>query len=281
MAEGYIFDDSKDERGKPQHLHRFNGKPLIGTSTVMNIVAKPLTWWAAGEAVKVLGWTPITEYVNGKPRSLPRGARVEKAREFLVGTIAELPADGEAYLSLLDAAYKAHSQTKDKAATKGKDLHAALERYVKFSMDKNEGAPANVRNEDIQSFIEWSCDNVVKFLWSEMHCYSEKYWVGGITDAGAVLKDGKVAIIDFKSSKAAYPNQFWQCAGYDIQIGENGGYTAKGEKILEPTHVDTHIIVAFGAPVFEPAIIHDDRGLNKEAFLAALTLYKANQALEA
>jgi hypothetical protein len=48
------------------------------------------------------------------------------------------------------------------------------------------------------------------------------------------LNDGTIAVIDFKSSKDAYPEQFWQCAGYDILVSENGGYTAEGEKLFDP-----------------------------------------------
>ena len=42
MENRYKFDAK-------EHLHSLDSKPLVGTSTVMGIVAKPLTWWAAGK----------------------------------------------------------------------------------------------------------------------------------------------------------------------------------------------------------------------------------------
>lgn len=277
----YTFDSK-------EHLHTLDGKPLTGTSTVMEIVAKPLTWWAAGEAVKTLGWTPKTEYVNGKPRSLPKEKRIEVAldRWSEIKEHVENPSDmeldnsGEAWLYYLDKAYEAHSKSLQKSAGKGKDLHSLLEKYVKYSIEKNERVPANVKSADIQDFIDWANENVEKFLWSEMHTYSEVNWLGGITDAGAILKNGRTAIIDFKSSKAAYPTQFWQIAGYDIQVGETGGFDSAGNQIMEPVKIDAHIVIPFGAPTFEAVIKYDDEGINKHAFLSALQLYRANQAMK-
>lgn len=266
MEQGYLFS-------KADHLHTLNGKPLTGTSSVMDVVAKPLTWWASGEAVKTLGWTPKTEYVNGKPRTLPKEPRVETARQFLVNVIGNLLSDGVGYLELLDTAYGAHASSLKKSAGKGKDLHSELEKYVKYCIEKNEGAPANVKSEDIQEFIDWACDNVEEFLWSEMHTYSEEHWLGGITDAGAKMKDGKIALIDFKSSKAAYTSQFLQIAGYSIQIKERGGYTSKGEKTIEPIEVDEFIVIPFGAPKFTVEYIKETKR-HEEGFLAALNLYR-------
>jgi len=202
---GYEFHDSKGE-----HLHTLNGKPLIGTSTVLSIVAKPLTWWASGEAVKTLGWTPKTEYVNGKPRSLPKEPRIKAAYEAYVSFQGVPDAEiGETWLTKLDSAYSAHTRALTKAAGKGVDLHAKLEKYVKYCLEKGEGKPIMVKSELIQDFINWSTEHVEKFLASEVHTYSEKYWLGGILDTIAVLKTGQHCIIDFKSSREAYPNQFW------------------------------------------------------------------------
>ena len=36
---GYRFHNENDK-----HLHTLNGKPLLGTSTVVGVLAKPLTW---------------------------------------------------------------------------------------------------------------------------------------------------------------------------------------------------------------------------------------------
>ncbi len=269
MGQGYLF---KDERG--EHLHTLNGVPLTGTSSIMEIVSKPLTWWAVGEGLKILGWTPINEYKFGKRVSADRTRR----EAGVVGMLQQIKdmADKQ-FLELLDTAYYAHSKTKDKAATSGKDLHARLEDYIKSCIEKNGGVPLSPGDSadqpKIQAFAAWSVDNVEKFLWSELHTYSEKHALGGITDCGAKLKDGRVVIIDFKSSKAAYASQFWQIGGYDIQLEELGGFTSKGERVMEPVKIDAHIIIPFGASEFTVEI-DNDTVANRSAFLAALTLYR-------
>lgn len=273
MEQGYLF---KDEKG--EHLHLLDGKPLTGTSSVFEIVAKPLTWWAVGEGLKTMGWTPIFEYRGSKKIPADKAKRLEAATAFKTGVLDTF--GGQEYLNALDVAYYAHSKRKNEAASKGKDLHSKLEKYVKYSIAKNNSVPAVVKDEDIQDFIDWSVEHVEKFLWSEMHTHSREHWVGGITDAGALLKNGKTAIIDFKSSKEAYPNQFWQIGGYSVQIEETGGFTAKGEKVMEPMKIDAHIVIPFGAKEFSPAIVYDEKGMNKQAFLSALFLYRANQKME-
>lgn len=268
---------------KADHLHTLDGKPLTGTSTVMEVVSKPLTWWASGEAVKTLGWTPSTVYQNDKPRKAekePRVASAEQAWNRISEDVnSSTEGRGERWLTWLDNAYKAHSTRMKKAATDGTNLHERLERYVKACIERG-GKPIKGKGDGIQEFIDWSVKNIDKFLWSEMHTYSEEHWLGGITDAGAVMKDGKVAIIDFKSSKSAYQTQFWQIGGYSIQIEENGGFDSSGNKIMDPIEVDTHIVIPFGAPEFSPAVVHDIKGMNAQAFLAALTLYRAKALYE-
>lgn len=289
MNKGYEFIDTKGE-----HLHTLDGKPLIGTSTVLSIVAKPLTWWAAGEAVKTLGWTPAKIIVDGKYHSTKKEDRIVtafNAWDKICGAVEDtgLPIEdgdanrvviGEHWLEFLDTAYAAHSKSLTKSASKGTNLHAVLEKYVKYCIEKNEGKPVKVESPEIQGFILWSLDNVANFVSSEAHHYSEKYWLGGISDAICVLKGGGTAIIDFKSSKAAYNNQFWQIAGYAIELAENGAFDSKGERFIEPMSVDAYIVIPFGAETFSPSIKYDTEGLCKDAFLAALTLYKANQIME-
>lgn len=264
-----------------EHLHTLNGKPLTGTSTVMSVVAKPLTWWASGKAVGHLGWTNGKYMDHGKWKTVALEERVAIATPTLE-RLKEM--SGEEYVALLDEAYKAHSVSLKDSAESGTDLHAELERFVKFCMETGIPTPdtedAKMFDQKIQPFVGWAFKNVKRFLWSEMHTYSEQHWVGGITDAGAELKDGNIAVIDFKSSKDAYPTHFWQIAGYDIQITENGGYNAKGEKVFTlEKPITQHIVVPFGSKDGLPVVSREVVS-GKKAFLAALTLYRELNKLE-
>lgn len=247
-----------DENG--EHLHTWGGKPLVGTSTVTNIIAKPLTWWAAGMALKEFGW------VN--PKDALREERLVCA-EAAVAEIREL--DSTQMLQKLDRAYRAHDSVKNKAATKGTDMHAELEAFVKARMLGQEYASDEPA---IKTFSKWADENVQEFVWSEVNLYSSDMWVGGISDCGARLKDGKLAIIDFKSSKEAYFGHFVQIGGYAQQFEENGGFTPEGERTHRPQKIDALIVFPFGGGA--PRTEYDVEGYER-AFVSALNLYKLQQ----
>ncbi len=245
-----------------EHLHILGGKPLTGTSTVISVIAKPLTWWASGMAVGELGWT------NSK--IVKKEDRIKIASEKL-DVIKKM--DCNCYLQLLDYAYKAHNIRKEKAAEAGTDRHALCEQYIKSLLSKKPETP----HDDIIALKTWTDENVKRFLFSEAHCFSEKLWVGGICDAACELKDGTYAIIDFKSSREAYDSQFIQAAGYALQIEENGIFDAdgnvlnKGQKLSKP--ISILIIFPFGAKKVEPVI--KTNVLNfKNGFIAATQLYR-------
>ena len=103
-------------------------------------------------------------------------------------------------------------------------------------------------DDRIKPFIAWSDKNVKEFIASEAHCYSERLWIGGITDAVARLSDDKLAVIDFKSSREAYITQFIQACLYAIQINENGLFSEDGEhnlKLDQP--IEKIVVIPFGA----------------------------------
>jgi len=259
-SKGYKYFDGD------KHLHTFDGKPLIGTSTVMNVLAKPLTWWASGLACEKFGWI---NKGNQKKGWTPKEDRLQQA--IKVRQEIELLED-EDYLNLLDEAYSAHSKKLDTSAKSGTDLHEKVELYIKRCLRVGKIIPEV--NPDIQPFINWAMQNLKRFLWSEMNCYSNKYWLGGITDFGFVDNQGKYGIGDIKSSKEAYDSQFWQCAGYDIQISENGGFTKDGVKVFTlDKPIDYYVIFPFGMPKPEAQYNYDTQGC-REAFLATLTIHK-------
>ena len=247
------------------HLHLFNEKPLTGTSSVVSVLSKPLTWWAAGKALELLGWTPT---------KTEKEDRIAQASEKLA-EIHEIEEPSE-YLKLLDKCYRNHDATKNKAATKGTDLHYWLEQFIKSEMgleNKFDELPQDVA-ERIEPFVVWAKKNVKRWLWSEIHCYSEKLWTGGISDFGAELKDGAVVLGNFKSSKAAYTSHFIQGAGYILEIEENGLFNKNGVSQGHISGFDKLIIVPFGAekvePVYNPLPISE----YKKAFEAAVVLYR-------
>lgn len=286
----YSFD-------KEKHLHTLDDKPLTGTSTICKVIAKPLTWWASGKAVEMLGWTKPADWKTLKTEEDKKADKEKRLMAVLPKLLEIREMFDYEYLALLDKAYRAHDSSLDKSATAGTDLHVELEAFVKGRMGK---VPVREYDPKITPFIEWADKNVKKFLVSEGNCYSERLWVGGITDCIAELNNGELAIIDFKSSKEAYKSQFIQAAGYAIQIEENGVCDQTGQhckRLPETTcpeclgedrkdcnfckdhsgriekKISQLIIVPFGSPRPAPVVM---RGVEefKKAFEAAVVLYR-------
>lgn len=129
MTKKYAFDEEN-------HLHTLDNVPLTGTSTVVDVLAKPLTWWASGLAVSKLGWTKAADWKKLKT-DIEKGDDLAR-RLTVVEPVFEMikGMDSKSYLDLLDDAYKAHSVKLDKSAKAGTNLHEILERYVRAEMKR-------------------------------------------------------------------------------------------------------------------------------------------------
>lgn len=271
--QGYKYIDVNKK-----HLHQLDGKPLLGTSTVVGIISKgsALSWWAAGLAVEKFGWTYKG---NAKKGFVSKEERIIKAKNFLANEMLKYLSSPEAWLELCDEAYKAHSVKLDDSATAGTDMHAELEKYVKDCIKNFDGKPVPItltQNNPLQIFSNWAVVNVKKFIWSEANVYSRELWLGGISDVGAIMSDDTLAIIDFKSSKEAYTSQFIQCALYALQAEENGLLDSNGNLVMKlPQKVSRVVIFPFGMDKPEAFERYNIDEL-KEAGKACVTLYKVN-----
>lgn len=242
------------------HLHTLDNIPLTGTSSIMDVLGKNLTWWAAE-------WAAV--------ECLEAGEKIPTIREEYLAACSQQ--DKKSAIDLLQEKYPifkdarfAHFNDRNKKAKKGTNLHADLERFVNDQIEGKEG----VYPEQIQSFIEWSKKNVKKWLWSEKHSYSERLWVGGISDAGAILNDDSVALFDFKSANKAFFNHFLQCAGYALEIEENGLLDPNGNFIMSIPKIDKLLVVPFGAEVVEPVEYKGKLDDLKKGFEYAVGLYR-------
>jgi hypothetical protein len=251
----YSFDPKK-------HCHQLDGKPLMGASTICGILNKPLTWWAAElSAVECL----------------EAGEKISTIREEYTAAVES--ANKSAEMKKLQAKYPifkkaryAHNVKKAVAADEGTDYHALVEQFIKTQIAGTPFTPDPI----IQSFVEWAGTNVSKFLFSELHCYSEELWVGGIADGGFYDKVGDFCILDVKRG-GPYFSQFVQCGGYDILLSENGGFDAEGNQIIPPTPPAKHHVVfpSKGTHLNLPFT-----ATHRDSFRAAVELYRNNKAYE-
>lgn len=251
-----------------EHLHLLGDKPLIGTSTIGDILSKTLTYWASGLALAKFGWIKKKDEddkLRSKEERLAHASAVRIKNELL---------SDEEYLNLLDEGYKAHAEKLEDSASDGTELHAELERYVKYTMDDREAKAFDVRNDKIIPFMKWASENVKRFILSEAHVYSERMWTGGILDCLAELNDGTIGILDFKSAKRSYINHFFQCAGYSIQLRENGAVDKDGKLIYNlEKPLSFFAVIPFGKNKFSIDFRYNLVEL-EEGFEAMLKLYK-------
>lgn len=274
MPNRYKYLDENKE-----HMHTLDGKPLYGTSTVLKIINKPLAWWAAGMALTPFGWmNPGKKNAAGRVVGKFSQEELEAHAASYHNTIKDMPLS--MYVGLLQDAYRAHDSAKVSAGTKGTDRHEILEAYVKHCIATHDGVPTKLTKgiideiDSIMPFVNWAVDNIKRFLWSEVNCYSEVLWTGGIADVGWLDHQDRVVAGDFKSSKEAYFEQFLQIGGYDIALTENGGLDKDGNKKFNLTApIQAYCIIPFGAPTLTPNLQYDVESF-KEGFKSALTLHK-------
>jgi ribosomal protein S20 len=257
----------KYEFDEKEHLHLLGGKALTGTSSVGNVLAKNLVWWSAElSAVECLEVGEKIPTIREEYLAAVNSGDKKKAIDKL-----------QKKYPLFKKARFAHYVKKNKAAVEGTDLHADLEEYVKQMVHNFDGKPTELKSytsKEVETFAEWAIKNVKEFIASEAHCYDEELWVGGITDCVALLKTGKLAIIDFKSAKEAYVGHFIQCSGYAIQVDKNGLFSKDGEhsKKLE-NKIEVLIVVPFGAGIVKPEIKTNIEDY-KAGFRHAVGLYR-------
>lgn len=259
------------------HIHLFDEKPLIGSTTALKILAKPLTWWAVGIGLGKLGWTNSKLRVNGRYQSVPLEKRLEALEETYRKIVKMSP---EEFLKLLDQSYRAHDDFKNERAVTGSDIHKELEVWIKECIKSNEGVPQGT-TPGPEWFKEFVKNNVKRFLWSEAHVYSLRMWTGGIADAGWEDYQDRVIAGDFKSSKEGYFDQYLQVGGYDTMLTEHGGHTPDGVKIFElPKPIVGHCVIPFGIKEGEEPQIKYNVESNREGYEEVVNLYKRKQFFE-
>lgn len=262
----YQFKDEKKE-----HLHLLDERPLKGTTTVLQVISKELTWWASGMACALFGW------INPKKNPLTECKRVAQEMFEKIKKMSF-----QEFWELLQTAYKAHNQKKEDRAQEGTDLHAMAEEWISWCIKEHNGFPTYPLLPDpkLEPFIKWCLPNVHRFIFSEVHCYSERLWVGGKTDLGFIHVEGWHVLGDIKSRDKDYLSDHLQIGGYDIQLTENGGFDKDGNltwKAEKP--FDKHCVFTLGEKFKEP-VFSKSVELNKKGFEHAVGLYDIKQAFE-
>lgn len=219
---------------KEKHIHTLNEKPLMGVTSVLQIISKPqLIQWSANMAVDY-----ITEHL------------VEN--DLLVyGT--------DRFEEMIKEARTAHRLKKEKAGDWGTGVHKAVEEWIK------EKKLPELDFEGLKAFMKfmfWAEKEQVKFIESEKNVWSKELWIGGIVDLVIEMK-GKKYIADIKTSSGIYDEAFFQMGAYDLCLKEMG----------QGKDIEGYIVINLKKDGTMDMKMATDMITNQNAFKSALSLY--------
>jgi len=147
---------------------------------------------------------------------------------------------------IIKQAKKEYKNVSGEALDIGTQVHDAIEQYIKTGKDLTGELKPEVENGFI-AFLEWEKEHVDKWLESEIKTVNTKYGYGGTYDAIFQHKNGKIIMLDFKTSKAIYPENWLQLSAYkkaretlsgEYSIFFDRGQTATFNYNLEPIKID-------------------------------------------
>lgn len=237
----FLFDDAK-------HAYTLDGTPLIGTTTVLSLLAKPaLIQWSANEAVK---------YV--KEHSMVVTDPNKVTDDIIEYQTSE---------TVLEEAKTAHRRKKEGAGDIGSQVHKWIENHIAGTKQDFPTDPQMAKM--IQAFLDWEVQVKPRWIASEMRVYATSTWTAGTLDFIAEI-NGKVFIGDFKTSTGIYDEAFWQMSAYQYMLQE-----------MQPDYkIDGHIVVNIrkdGKIETKESYAYDT---NIKGFLGLLMAYKVKNNLK-
>ncbi len=181
------------------------------------------------------------------------------ARDYL----KELTGNGASITDFhIDEACKQHRIVKEKAADIGTQIHELVSKWIK---KENYELPDDEKVlNGFNAFLEFQGRYKIKWLASEelvAYTQGKNILYAGIMDALAEI-DGKIVLVDFKSSKGIYPEMFLQVAAYQMAWEQ-----------MNKKKIAYRMIVKFGKDdgAFEFIELHEN-DKDKKAFLACVEL---------
>jgi ElaB/YqjD/DUF883 family membrane-anchored ribosome-binding protein len=149
---------------------------------------------------------------------------------------------------LVATAKREYRNVSDEAKDIGTEIHNKIEQYIKKGKDAVGEMDERVENAFI-AFLEWESENIDEWIESEKNVFDPHYGFAGTLDAVAKFKDGRVMVLDFKSSKGFYD-------GYDKQIS--------AYKYARDNLTGTHDVVSYDGSIYKvtyPEIKSDGCGI--------------------
>ena len=258
-VKGKFLGPTEDKPNR--HMYYIDGVRKTGVTTYCGIKDK---------SVGLVSWATEV-YLNYLMECLPRG--ITEA-DIIVG-------------------WTKHQEHKVKAAAVGDEVHKWVEAYIgglKPEMPEQREAQIGVT-----AFLEWEEANKVKFISSERVVYSKKHDYIGKMDIEAKV-NGKLCLLDIKTSNGIYNEMYMQTAAYVMADQEEskrkyaGRWLIRLSKETEKEYVkrmelkNKNRVLRGKDPynfpeyrVFEPKFLDEEPGNLKRdfaGFLAAKSLFE-------
>jgi hypothetical protein len=180
------------------HAYKRNGIKVPSVTTILGVIGKPyLLPWAVNETL---------DYISRNWRA---------GRVYSVGEIQDT----------LEAAKTSRHAVSKGAMDVGRAVHEWIERYIEARTNGHQGEATHpdhplVRSA-VQAFLAWEAGHEVEYLMSERRLYSKSMNYSGTVDLVAKV-NGRITVIDFKTSKAIYDDYYLQAAAYAYALHEEG-----------------------------------------------------------
>lgn len=230
------------------HVYYFEDTVVNGITDALKIIHKP---WYVAWALKLAGDHVIKNLTPGK-------ALDELEIKNLVEDMKRLYKTGGG-----------------QAADIGTMTHDWIERYYR---GENPPEPINeqLRNTT-RAFLKFADEHQIEIVESERLIYSVQNRFAGRVDMICKI-DGKLAIIDWKTSKTISPENFLQLGGYDIGYSEEQLFNVSSVEDFKP--VELHIIVQCSKLGEMNMAISDKVSRNRQGFMHALGLTRTLKSIE-
>ena len=236
-------------------LHSYKvGDEIIPSATkVLDIISKPaLVPWA----LKVgANWLEKNFFFDEDASS--KKTKVYKSRMAL-----------DPLIKGMKSAYRSKSQD---ALNIGNITHEWVEGAINWKLEGGDIPQMPKQEEAVNSigaFKDWVSQNVVEWKSSEEKLFHRKYRYAGTVDARAII-NGEYCVIDWKTSKAVYPEYHLQVAAYAKAVEDIHGIPVDATYILRCDKATGRFEAVRSTAIEE----------NFQAFLAALTLHKRMKEL--
>lgn len=183
------------------HYYEVNGRPADGVTSVLGKVfdrSGPMAWW--GQEVGIAGVQRLL------------------ARHPVVGL---LDAEPKTVAKLLTESKLTVNHQRDRAASRGTDVHAAAELYAQTGELPDPQVVPEEQRGYVTALVRWIKGADPEFLGSEVVVGSAEHSYAGTYDMRVAI-NGRIGLGDFKTSKRLYDSVFAQLEAYEIASIECG-----------------------------------------------------------